>query len=394
MSAESSLKRRLAEALGVPFTTATDVRPLRNGTEIFPAMLGAIASAERSIEFETFIYWSGDIAERMCDALVDAADRGVLVRVLLDGVGSLPMPGPLLERLRDSRVELRRFRQPGLLRLRSIDQRTHRKILVCDARVAFTGGVGIAEEWEGDARSPSEWRETHFRMTGSVARILRGAFYANWELAPPASAFHGGAGATDADAPVDETPERSIDVQVIQSFGGRPEGPPAQALQHLVFAFAEERVRAMTPYFVPSEALVDEIVQASQRGVEVELLVPGPHIDHRLSLLAGQDLWTHLLNAGVTIHQYQPTFPHAKVVTVDGILSTVGSMNLNRRSARKDDEIVLNIVDREVTAALDADFDRDLESSVRVDRDSDWPRRGTMQRAAEWWTRRVLGAEL
>lgn len=374
-----SLRAALEGTLGVPFTRARSVRRLKNGDEIFPAMLEAIERARERVELETFIYWSGDIADRMSRALVDAANRGVTVRLLMDGVGSLPMPREIRTRLEDSKVDLRIFRPPRPWRRRSWDERTHRKILVCDDTVGFTGGVGIAEQWEGDAKTPSDWRESHFELRGPVVRQLRGAFTTNWLLAGPSER-------SDVDLSVPDPASGSamkegpgIRVQLVQSPGGR-DWTAVRTMHHLIFRLAQKRVRLMTPYFVPTAELEAEMVRAARRGVEIEILVPGDHIDHRVSLLAGQTTWTNLLNAGIRIHRYGPTFPHAKVVTVDGRLATTGSLNVNRRSAEKDDEIFLNILDESLVETLDRDFDEDLRLSSVVDRSTEWPRRPLMQR--------------
>lgn len=173
-------RRCFEAALGVPFTEGNHVQPLVNGQRIFPAMIDAIAEAKESIDFLTFIYWQGDVAERFGRALAERARAGVKVRVLLDAFGAHSMPAEVLKELTDGGAEIAWFRPKARWRIWQIDNRTHRKILLVDDRVGFTGGVGIAAEWDGDARDPNEWRETHFKMTGPVLDGLRGAFLSNW----------------------------------------------------------------------------------------------------------------------------------------------------------------------------------------------------------------------
>ena len=371
----------LTEALGPPFVDGHTVEPLRNGVEIFPAMLEAIDAAEQSIEFETFVYWSGDIARRMADALARAARRGVEVRVLLDAAGCLPMPDDVRDTLTEADVQVREFGTLSSWRFWQLDHRTHRKILVCDARVGFTGGVGVAEEWEGDARNPEEWRETHFRIRGPAVSSLRGIFLEHWLAARNGDAEKPRllptcepASATTAN-PDDAT-------AIIQTVGSTAAGrwSTAQTLVRALVCSARRSIRITTGYFVPEDEVVSLLADAVDRGVEVDIIHPGPHIDHRVSRLAGEARYPELLEAGVRIWRYQPTMIHAKIILVDDVLSCIGSANLNHRSAVKDDEIALLVLDRALNRELTRDFEKDKEGCELVASEDDWLRR-------PWWTR-------
>lgn len=388
------LRRALEGALGVPFTRGNTVTPLRNGAEIFPAMLDAIEEARWSVDFETFVYWTGDIARRFAHALAAAARRGVRVRVLLDGVGSIPMPRDVQAVLDESPALCRTFRPPNPLRFWEVDHRSHRKILVCDDRVGFTGGVGIAEEWEGDARNPDEWRETHFRVRGPVVRLLRAAFVEHW-LAT--STTDDPDAARSVPSPPREEGPRCLnsladggpgpaEVQLVRSTAGVGWNDARSLLRALISA-AERRLRIATAYFVPGADLVTLLCEAAERGVAVLIMNPGPHVDHRISQLAGERVYADLLEAGVRIFRYQRTMLHVKAVTVDGVLSCVGSVNLNRRSLLKDDEVALNVLDPSLTAALDTDFDADLKECEEVSEARDWSDRSLVQRTGEWFAR-------
>lgn len=388
------LRRALEGALAVPFTDGNAVERLRNGDEIFPAMLDAIGRARRTVDLETFVYWSGDIAERFADALAEAANRGVRVRVLLDAVGAIPMPSEVRARLESSPVELADFRPPVRWKIWEIDNRTHRKILVCDDE-AFTGGVGIAEEWTGDARSPDEWRESHFRIRGPSVEMLRSAFLEHWlEAIDGADSQRIARALCDehCDDPDPDLPEErdpgSAAVQVLRSGAGVG-WTDVQILLRTLIAAARSRLRITTAYFAPEPGVVQLLCDAADRGVEVELLNPGPHTDHRISQLAGEDVYAALLECGITIRRYMPTMLHAKVVTVDGVLSTIGSANFNHRSLARDDEICLNVLDPALTALLDGDFDHDAERSEIIGGPDAWERRSLLQRAGEWVARRV-----
>lgn len=380
------LRQALEACIAVPFTGGHRVNRLRNGDEIFPAMLDAIRTAERQVDFETFVYWKGDIADAFADALIDAASRGVRVRVLLDAVGSIPMATSLRDRLAESAVEVRDFRPPVRWRVWEIDNRTHRKILVADGR-AFTGGVGIAEEWTGDARSPEEWRETHFIVQGPAVRLLAAAFLEHW-LEASDEVEVGPALRSAGDDPSPDPDCGTAEVQVLRSRAGVG-WTDAQMLHRAVVAHARHRLRITTAYFVPDNGLVDLLCAAADRGVEVEVLNPGPHTDHRLSQLAGEDVYHRLLEHGVRIRRYQRTMLHSKIITVDGVLSVIGSANFNYRSLLKDDEISLTVLDAELTEQLDRDYEDDLTHAEEIDPTLDWARRGWLQRTGEWFARRI-----
>ncbi|CAM4189574.1 phospholipase D-like domain-containing protein [Vreelandella rituensis] len=360
----------LEYALGTPFTEGNRVDVLRNGVEIFPAMLEAIHTARETIEMVTFVYWTGDIARKFAQALADRAREGVVVRVVLDSIGAKKMSQEFVKLMEEAGVDIRWFRPFNLLRPWHIDKRTHRKILICDGKVGFTGGVGIAKEWEGDARNENEWRETHLRVYGPAVIGLYSAFLDNWnergewQWRP----IHHRA----------QEHEKGIPIQFLRASSTIGWTETAAILRSLV-SISQVRLRIVTAYFVPDSVLVDAMITAVKRGVEVEVLVPGAHNDSRLSQLAGQPSIELLLDAGVKIWAFQPTVLHAKIVTVDGQLSNVGSVNVNRRSMGKDEECSAMLLCKDVTARLDADFEDDCKratplSSEQFKRRSGWVR--------------------
>ncbi|XKH59008.1 phospholipase D-like domain-containing protein [Halomonas sediminis] len=356
MSANSpDYRLELEYALGMPFTEGNRVDVLRNGVEIFPAMLGAIRAARESIEMVTFVYWTGDIARKFAHALADRAREGVVVRLVLDSIGAKKMAQELVTLMEEAGVEIRWFRPFNLLRLWHIDKRTHRKILICDGKVGFTGGVGIASEWEGDARNEHEWRETHIRVYGPSVIGLYSAFLDNWNerggwqwrpIHHRAQAY-----------------ENGVPIQFLRASSTIGWTETAAILRSLV-SISQIRLRIVTAYFVPDSVLINAMITAVKRGVEVEVLVPGAHNDSRLSQLAGQPSIEVLLKAGVKVWAFQPTVLHAKIVTVDGILSSVGSVNVNQRSMGKDEECSAMMFCKDVVARLDADFDDDCKRAI------------------------------
>ncbi|MFE9928561.1 phosphatidylserine/phosphatidylglycerophosphate/cardiolipin synthase family protein [Streptomyces sp. NPDC005533] len=368
------IRRRLERLIGIAATEGNSVRPLRNGDAIFAAMLDAIGSARHTVDMMTFVYWRGDIARRFAEALADRAAAGVRVRLLLDGFGSRLIEQDLLDRMRAAGVEVAWFRKPLLLSPLKQNHRCHRKVLVVDERTAFTGGVGIAEEWCGDARNPNEWRDTHVEVQGPAVDGVAAAFAQNWaechtELFDERDRF------------VSHEPSGNAIVQVVRgsaSFGWQD----MQTLMRVILESAEVRVRLATAYFAPDVYFIDLLCATARRGVEVDILLPGPHTDKRVCQLAGQHHYEALTACGVRIHEYQPTMMHAKIMTMDGVVSLVGSTNFNRRSLDHDEEVMLAVMDVEFTASLDAHYDEDLKASelIRPDR---WKRRSVLQRARE-----------
>jgi cardiolipin synthase len=353
---------RVTEAtLGIPFVAGNHVEVLKNGVQIFPAMLEAIAAAKRSIAFLTFVYWRGEIAERFATALADATERGVEVAVILDAFGAAQISPRALEILEASTVELRWFRELRPWRPGRGVHRTHRKVLVVDREVGFTGGVGIADEWDGDAGGPDEWRETHFRVAGPAVAGLWSAFVGTWfeidEALP--------AGWDDA---VDHPEPGPTTIQVVRSTACY--GPSDVALTlHALVGQAQRSIHITTPYFVPDRAFVRLLCARLEAGVAVTILIPGPHIDSELVRLARTELLTEVLEAGAEIWYFQPTMIHAKIITLDGEVACVGSANLNGRSLRQDDELLLTILDADIVRRLDEDFTRDLERAERMSLD-------------------------
>lgn len=384
MTADARADETLLEsALGIPFQGGAAIDVYRNGDEIFPAMLSAIADARRRIEFLTFIYWTGDIADRFVDALCERARAGVEVLVVLDGFGARPMEARHVTAMLDAGVALRWFRPLRLTaRLWRADHRTHRKILIVDGAVGFTGGVGIAEEWDGDASDPDSWRDTHFRLRGPVLNGLRSAFFEDWMEAT-------GAIAPLFEVPTQAAPAGDLRAQAVPSAASVGHNPAAR-LHHALIAMARTRLRIASPYFAPDEATAELLTDAVRRGVEVEAMVPGPVIDKRVSELASSHMWSDLLDRGVVIMRYQPTLLHVKLITVDGRIATIGSANFNARSRRKDQELAVNVADQGFAALLDAQYDEDraLCEPLCPRR---WRRRPVLRRALETLSRPLRG---
>lgn len=350
------LRRAVQASIGELFSEGNTISVLRNGVEIFPEMLEAIAAAKRSIDFVTFVYWKGEIAQKFASALAEKSLEGVKVRVVLDGFGSLPMKEELVDTMREAGVLVEIFRPVLRWKLWESDHRTHRKILVVDGEVGFTGGVGIAEEWEGDARNPGEWRDTHFRIEGPAVLGLRAAFLTDWRdtnhvLEPG-----------DVESGLPATPG-DVDIAVID--GSAQIGySDAERVMEAVTLAARRRILIQTPYFNPTTEMRELLMAAVARGVDVDIILTGPHIDKRVSEVMAEEMYLPMLENGVRVWIYQPTLMHVKVFLVDGVLSLVGSTNVNRRSVEKDEEVALAVLDRATTRLLEQHFLEDLQSCL------------------------------
>jgi cardiolipin synthase len=319
----------------------------------------------------TYVYWRGDIAHDVASLLCRKAREGVEVNVLLDWVGTAKMDSSLIEQMRDAGVCVAKFRPLKPYAIRRLNNRTHRKLLVADGRVGMTGGVGIAEEWTGDAQDPEHWRDTHVRVVGPVVRHLQGAFAENW-LEATGDALVGPDYLPELD-PVDD----GGPMQLVRSRAGVGD-TNVEALYFLAIESARRTLDLTAAYFAPRPAFAQALCDAARRGVHVRVLVPGPHIDKEFVRLAGRGAYATLLDCGVEVFEYQPTMLHAKSLCVDGAWASVGSVNFDNRSFQLHDEATLCVQSERFAALLAEQFERDLDVSeeIRPRRWRDRPLRG------------------
>jgi cardiolipin synthase A/B len=367
---------RAAEALtGAPISWGSEVELLINGDQIFPRYLRAIREAQETVCLLTYIYWRGRIAHEVADALCERAKAGVECNVLIDAVGGMKLERGVLERMSQAGVRVCRFRPVKPYALKRVTNRTHRKILVADGRVGLTGGVGIAEEWTGNAQDPDHWRDTHVCVTGPVARGLFGAFAENW-LEATGEVLVG-----PKYLPGLEENEDGGPMMVVRSSAGVGD-TNLEALHYLAIAAAREAIDLTAAYFVPRPAFGEALQDAAERGVRVRVLVPGSNIDKPPVRIAGRASYDDLVAAGVEVYEYQPTMLHAKTMTVDGCWSAVGSANFDNRSFQLNDEATLCVISDEFARLLGEQFERDLEVSERIEPER-WRGRGPLQRTGE-----------
>lgn len=358
---EGLLAATLAANLGEPIVAANRVTPLHNGARIFPPMLEAIRGARESISFLTYVYWQGEVAREFAAELSAAARRGVEVRVLLDAHGARKMDEALVEEMRAAGCRVAWFHPLHWYTIRRYNNRSHRRALVVDGRTGFTGGVGIAEEWTGDAEDAGHWRDDHFKIEGPVVRYLQGAFAENWREAT------GEVLSGERLFPEIPPAGEAVVVPVLEGPGG---SVSKMGLLYWTFLqVARERVRIWTPYFVPDPDLERAIMETARRGVAVELLVPNDRNDSRLVRHASQTYYGELLDAGVRIYEYQPTMMHVKAITVDDEWTVVGTANFDNRSFELNYEIALAVRDPVLNATMNRSFERDLARSERITRE-------------------------
>jgi cardiolipin synthase len=370
---EDDAFRRSLGAFGFAMVDGNRAEILNNGDEIFPAMTEAIRAARMTVNLESYIFKDDRAGKIIADALMDAARRGVEVRVLVDGTGS-KFSGPLLDRMRQAGVRASVFRPIRLWTLHKIARRTHRKILVVDGTVSFTGGFCIADSWLGDARNPKEWRDMMVRATGPVSAQMQSIFSEDWTFTT------GEILAGDRFYPR-IAPAGEITAQAIKVSHGDSSSLAAM-LYFVAIQSARRSIHIQNAYFVPSAQIREALIQAARRGVDVRIMVPGRHMDEPLVRMASRLRYGELLKAGVRIFEYSRTMMHNKDAVIDGTFSIIGSINFDARSMHENAEESLAFYDRDFGARLEATFAED-EKGCREISYASWKKRGLEQRLAE-----------
>jgi cardiolipin synthase len=367
---------RALEALtGAPMSEGNDLRVLINGDEIFPVVLETIAAAKKTLNLLTFVYWRGEIAVQVAEAVSERSRAGVRCNVLLDAFGAARMDARLVQAMQDAGVRVEHFRPIKPYTLTKADHRTHRKVIVADGSVGMTGGVGIATEWTGNAQDPDHWRDTHVRVSGPVVRALQGAFLENW-LEATGELLAGDGYLPELDPVADGAP-----MQVVVSGPG-VNHTNTEAMYFLAIASARHTIQLTTAYFAPRPMFVEALRAAARRGVDVQIIVPGPHIDKQVVRSAGRAVYAPLLEAGISVYEYQPTMLHAKTLVIDGRWCSIGSANFDNRSFALNDEATLCVQSTRVADQLAHVFENDRELGEQIT-ESSWTWRSPHHRIAE-----------
>ena len=370
----AQFRRSMGVLLGPPILDGNAVQVLRNGDIIFDAMLKAIRGAQQTITFETYIYWSESIGKDFSEALMERARAGVKVHLMLDFLGSAKMDLASLEQMKKAGVQLERYHKPVWWKLARLNNRTHRKLLVVDGKTGFTGGVGIADQWRGNAQDAEHWRDTHFRVEGPVVGQMQAVFVDNWSKAT----------GRVLDGVEYFPPLEPAGSHAAQMFGSSPTG--GSESMHLMYLMAitaaSHSIHLSSAYFVPDQLTVDALVAAARRGVRIQIITPGAHIDSDVVRGASRARWGDLLKAGITIAQFQPTMFHVKALVVDALLVSVGSTNFDNRSFSLNDEANLNVLDHDFAQEQIALFEDDLRRSKNMTLQA-WSNRPWLEKAGD-----------
>ena len=350
-TADAQFRRNVNVMFGPPLVQGNRTRALVDGKVFFPDMLAAIGDAQKSITFESYIWWSGKTGAQFTEALIERARAGVKVHLLFDALGSSKIDEDSVKAMKAAGIEVEKYNPWSITTLARINNRTHRKIMVIDGRLAYTGGAGIGDEW-------LEWRDTQFRIEGPVVGQVQAAFIENW-IEVTGRVLHG----PEYFPELKSAGEQAAQF-IVTSPGG---GSESMQLMYLVsIAAAAKSIQISAAYFVPDEVEIRTLVAAAKRGVRVQLIVPGPATDSPIVRRASRSTWGELLRAGVQFYEYQPTFFHCKVMVVDGVWVSVGSTNFDARSFSVNDEANLNVYDRDFAAEQARIFADDLKRSRRI----------------------------
>jgi cardiolipin synthase A/B len=360
---------------GMPFLHGNDVRLLNNGAEFYPAMLEAIQSAERSLTIEAYIYWDGEIGLQFAEALAERARAGVPVKILLDAVGSSWIGSTILELLEKGGCQLAWFNPIHWYTIGRFNYRTHRKSLIIDGRIGFTGGAGIADHWQGHAEDKDHWRDMQVRVEGPGALPLQTGFAQNWlqttgELVSGPAYF-----------PETTTEAGPVAVQTVLSSPSTG-ASTVRVLYYLSIVCARHSVWIANPYFIPDGAAIDTLVAARRRGVDVKVIVSGRHNDNWLARHNSVRLFGPLLEAGIEIYEYNRTMLHHKIMVVDEAWATIGTTNFDNRSFAFNEESNVSFTEPRLVGELKQSFLDDLSASDRVTLDR-WRSRGLVSRTSE-----------
>ena len=372
--ADAQFQREMATLLGPPIADGNRIRNLENGVEIFPAMLEAIEGARKNINFETYIYWSGDVGRKFANALAERARAGVAVNLLLDWLGSQKISEALIEEMKSAGVHVQLYHPLRWYNLGRINNRTHRKLLIVDGTIGFTGGVGIADNWDGNADNPDHWRDSHYELRGPAVAQMQAAFLDNW---------------IKATGTVLQGPEYFPELEKAgaaraQVFTASPGGGgDSMLLMYLMSVTSATRsIDLSASYFVPDDLMRSAMLAARKRGVRIRLILPGDRIDTELVRKASRAEWGKLLEAGVEIHEFRPTMFHCKTLIVDRLMVSVGSTNFDNRSFRLNDEANLNVYDPDFALRATEVFERDLKRTEKITYE-EWKHRPWQEKLVE-----------
>ncbi len=379
---DAQFLRSMGQLMGPGIVPGNKITSLINGDQIFPAMLSAIQGAQKSITLETYIYFSGQVGREFSEALAERAQSGVKVHVVMDWLGSRRIDPAYLDSMRKAGVEIIRYNPLVWYSPLRLNHRNHRKLLIVDGKVGFTGGVGFGDEWLGNADSPEHWRDSHFRLEGPAVGQMQAAFMDNW--------MKSSARVLDGEDYFPELyPAGDAFTQVF--YSSPKDGAESVRLMYLLsIAAARKNIRLSASYFIPGDLTTEELVDACERGVKVEIIVPGARTDSPLVRYASRGKWGPLLKAGVKIYEYQPTMYHCKSMVIDDVWVSVGSANFDNRSFRLNDEANMNVFSPAFATEQIELFEKD-KTCAHLITYKEWKERGLFKKILEKLTGPVRG---
>ncbi len=371
---DAQFGRSMGSLLGPGIVGGNKAQELLNGDQIFPAMLSAIKAAQKTITFETYIYWSGNIGKQFADALAERARAGVKVHILVDWVGSAKMDDTLVKEMTSAGVDIRKFHKLAWYDFAKLNNRTHRKLLIVDGAVGFTGGVGIADKWTGAGQDAEHWRDSHFKVEGPVVAQMQSTFLDNW-MKVSGQVLHG-----EPYFPEIQPAGQGL----AQMFSSSPTSGSenVELMYHIALTAAEKTIDLSMAYFVPDATSSKILIDAMRRGVRLRLVTPGEITDTETVRAASRLTWGPLLEAGAEIYEFQPSMYHCKVMIIDGLMVSVGSTNFDSRSFRLNDEANLNIYDTAFAARQTVVFEQDIQKSRRITLEQ-WKNRPLLEKIQE-----------
>jgi cardiolipin synthase len=366
----------IAGATDTPFVTGNKVEILLNGDQFYPAMLAAIEQAQRSITIEAYIYWAGEIGGRFAEALAHKARSGVPVKILLDAVGSSSISDDILNTLQSAGCEVQWYRPVRWYNINRFNNRTHRKSIIIDGHVGFTGGAGIADHWLGNAEDENHWRDTQVRIEGPAVTPLQTGFARNWlettgELISGSEYY---------------PPHQPAGPLAVQSVLSSPEtgSSTMRIMYYLSIVSARKSIYIANPYFIPTDQAIKILVEAKRRGVDVKIMLSGIHNDSATARNNSTRLYGEMLEAGIEIYEYNRTMLHHKYMVCDDVWSTVGTSNFDNRSFALNDENNACVYDAGFAAQWKQIFLNDLAGCDRVEMEK-WRNRGISTKIKEFF---------
>ena len=347
---------------------------LTNANEFYPAMLDAIAGATRTINLECYIFRADRTGRRFMKAMMERAEAGVAVTMVVDAVGSFGFGMRAIREMRAAGCRVELYQRLKWFRLSRLNNRTHRELLIVDGQVAFVGGAGIGDQWARGERGKKPWRDTMARVTGPVVSSIQGVFTENWieccgeilcghDHFPPLAKTGGTTAVVIKSSPADRATACRVGFQML-------------------IESATKQIQITTPYFLPDTALREALIATARRGVAIDIIVPGSHTDQRWVRLVSRRKYNELLRAGIRLYEYRAGMTHAKVLNVDGLWVVLGTTNFDNRSFEHNDEVNLAIRDEEVSARVARDFEKDRACCEQVTLDT-WRRRPWLEKVVE-----------